>query len=106
MSADKSPRDIAAFTHLLDLASEAVGGQALATSDDFFAAMDRLLVAGRAQFDPTTYTDRGKEMDGWESRRRRSPGHDWCIVRLGLPGVIRGVDVDPYWFLGNHPPYA
>jgi len=106
VSESKASRDISAFPHLLDLASERVGGKALATSDDFFAGMENLLKPGRAQFDPNTYTDRGKEMDGWESRRRRSPGHDWCIVRLGLPGVIRGVDVDTDWFLGNHPPYA
>jgi allantoicase len=45
-------------------------------------------------------------MDGWESRRKRVPGHDWCIVRLGLPGVVRGVDIDTSHFLGNHPPFA
>ena len=49
------------------------------------------------------YTDRGKWMDGWESRRRRTPGHDWCLVRLGLPGVVRGVVVDTAFFRGNYP---
>ena len=44
------------------------------------------------------YTDRGKWMDGWESRRRRTPGFDWCIIRLGLPGIIRGVVVDTSHF--------
>jgi allantoicase len=42
-------------------------------------------------------------MDGWETRRRRSPGHDWCIVRLGLPGIVRGVVVDTSFFRGNYP---
>src|SRR6185503_851395 len=49
------------------------------------------------------YTDRGKWMDGWETRRRREPGYDWCIVRLGMPGVIRGVVVDTAFFRGNFP---
>jgi allantoicase len=42
--------------------------------------------------------------DGWETRRRREPGHDWAIVRLGLPGVVRGVVVDTAFFKGNYPP--
>ncbi len=54
-------------------------------------------------FDPDRYTDRGKEMDGWETRRRREPGHDWCIVRLGIPGIVRGVVVDTSFFRGNYP---
>lgn len=95
-----------AFTHLLDLASAALGGRAVWASDDFFASRDNLLKPERAVFDPDAYTERGKEMDGWESRRRRSPGHDVAIVRLGVPGVIRGVDIDTDHFLGNHPPYA
>lgn len=95
-----------AFAGYLDLASATVGGACLATSDDFFAGKDNLLKAGPAVFDPSTYTDRGKEMDGWESRRKRVPGHDWCTVRLGIPGQIVGVDIDTSHFLGNHPPFA
>jgi allantoicase len=98
--------DIEAFAGFVDLASRAVGGEALLCSDDFFAGMERLLDPKPAHFDPTTYTDRGKEMDGWESRRKRAPGHDWCILRLGIPGRVRGVDVDTSFFLGNHPPFA
>src|SRR5207245_2471842 len=49
------------------------------------------------------YTARGKWMDGWETRRRRGPGHDWCIIRLGIPGVIRAITVDTHHFVGNHP---
>lgn len=98
--------DIRAFDGLVELSSAALGGRALACSDDFFAAMDHLLEPKPARFDPTTYTDRGKEMDGWESRRRRTPGHDWCVIRLGVPGVLRGVDIDTSHFLGNHPPFA
>ncbi len=96
----------AAFANLLDLASSRLGGTVPWASDDFFAEKENLLVPERAVFDPHAYTDRGKEMDGWESRRRRSPGHDVAIVKLGVPGVIRGVDVDTDHFLGNHPPHA
>jgi allantoicase len=52
---------------------------------------------------PDRYTDRGKWVDGWESRRRRESGHDWCLIRLGLPGVARGVVVDTAHFTGNFP---
>lgn len=98
--------DLAAFADLLDLACEAVGGVPLLASDDFFAEKEHLLKADAAVFDPDAYTDRGKEMDGWESRRQRIPGHDWCIVQLGIAGRIRGVDIDTSHFTGNQPPYG
>jgi allantoicase len=62
-----------------------------------------LLKAGRGEFIPGKYTARGKWMDGWETRRRRTPGHDWCVLRLGMPGVVRGVVVDTNHFIGNFP---
>ena len=70
------------FTHLIDLASARLGAEAVATNDDFFAPKENLLKPEPAIFIPEKYTDRGKWMDGWESRRRRTPGHDWCIVKL------------------------
>jgi allantoicase len=98
------------FTELPDLAAERVGGAALACSDDFFASMTNLLKGPRAVFDPHAYTDRGKLMDGWESRRSfgRVEGHthDWCILKLGMPGLLRGVDVDTSFFRGNYPEAA
>ena len=99
-------RDVSAFAGCVDLACETFGGEAMLSSDAFFAGRDHLVKAPRAVFDPDAYTDRGKLMDGWEPRRRRTPGHDWCIVRLGVPGRIVGVDVDTDHFLGNHPPFA
>jgi allantoicase len=96
----------AAFTGLVDLAAEGLGGRAVATNDDFFAEMSNLVKPGRGVFLPDEYTDRGKWMDGWQSRRKRGPGHDSCIVELGARGVIRGLDIDTNHFLGNHPPYA
>lgn len=98
--------EAAAFSGLVDLAAERVGGRALLASDEFFAEKENLLKPGRGVFIADKYTDRGKWMDGWESRRKRVPGHDWCILQLGLPGTIDGVDIDTNHFLGNHPPYA
>ena len=95
-----------AFTKLTDLAAERLGGKALLCTDDFFAEKENLLKSGRGVFIPDKYTDRGKWMDGWESRRKRGPGHDWCIIQLATPGKIYGMDIDTNHFLGNHPPYA
>ncbi|MDQ3193800.1 MAG: allantoicase [Bacteroidota bacterium] len=75
-------------------------------SDEFFAPKENLLKEGRGIFIADKFTDYGKWMDGWESRRKRVPGYDWCIIKLGIRGVIRGLDIDTNHFLGNHPPYA
>ncbi|MCX6292501.1 MAG: allantoicase [Bacteroidetes bacterium] len=94
------------FTQLLNLAAEKLGAKVLSCSDDFFAEKENLIKDGRGIFIPDKYTDRGKWMDGWESRRKRTPGNDWCILKLGTPGKIKGVDIDTHHFLGNHPPFA
>ncbi|MES2772540.1 MAG: allantoicase [Bacteroidota bacterium] len=94
------------FTQYTDLAAERLGGKALLCTDDFFAEKENLLKPGRGIFITDKYTDRGKWMDGWESRRKRTPGHDWCIVQLATAGRIYGVDIDTNHFLGNHPPHA
>jgi allantoicase len=94
------------FTNLADLASARTGGRAIAANDDFFAAKANLVKAEPAIFIPGKYTPRGKWMDGWESRRRRVPGHDWCIVQLGMRGVVHGVDVDTSHFTGNFPSHC
>jgi allantoicase len=91
------------FTDLVDLAAERLGGAVLAANDEFFAPKENLLKPGEAVWMEGRYTEVGKWMDGWETRRRREPGHDWCIVRLGLPGVLRGVVVDTAYFRGNYP---
>ncbi|WDE03125.1 allantoicase [Thalassomonas viridans] len=94
-------------SHYVDLASERIGGETLACSDDFFAEMENLLKPGRGIFIDDKYTERGKWMDGWESRRSygRDNGreYDWCVIRLGIPGVIYGLDVDTNFFRGNAP---
>jgi allantoicase len=91
------------FTELVDLAAEKVGGAVLVANDEFFAPKENLLKPSAPIFIEGKYTDLGKWMDGWETRRRRTPGFDWCIVRLGLPGIIRGVVVDTSFFRGNYP---
>jgi allantoicase len=88
---------------LIDLASDRLGGAVVAANDEFFAPKERLILAAPAVSVPDKYTDRGKWMDGWETRRRREPGYDWCVVRLGLAGLVRAVVVDTAHFKGNYP---
>jgi allantoicase len=94
------------FTKLTDLAAERLGGKVLYATDDFFAEKENLIKPGRGIFITDKYTDRGKWMDGWESRRKRTEGHDWCVIQLATSGKIYGVDIDTNHFLGNHPPHA
>jgi allantoicase len=94
------------FTRLTDLAAERLGGKVLYATDDFFAEKENLIKPGRGIFITDKYTDRGKWMDGWESRRKRTPGHDWAVIQLATTGKISGVDIDTHFFLGNHPPHA
>ncbi|HEV2149038.1 MAG TPA: allantoicase [Longimicrobiaceae bacterium] len=90
------------FEDLPDLASERLGGAVPAASDEFFAPREGLLKPGPAEWREGEYTERGKWMDGWETRRH-SPDHDWCVVRLGAPGIVRGIVVDTSFFRGNFP---
>lgn len=98
------------FTDLPDLAAARVGGIVLHATDDFFAPKENLIEARTPEWRDGVYTERGKWMDGWESRRSfgRVPGHthDACFLELGLPGVVRGVNVDTSWFRGNYPESA
>jgi len=97
---------MSAFTELTDLAAARLGGAVLAASDAFFAEPDRLLLASPPRVDPDRYSERGRWMDGWETRRRRGPGHDWCLVRLGLPGLVQGIVIDTTHFAGSSPEHA
>ncbi len=91
---------------LVDLAAERLGGSVLYATDDFFAPKGNLLKTEKPVSKEHEYTDRGKWMDGWESRRKRTSGHDFAVVRLGVPGVIRGVLVDTSYFRGNFPSHC
>lgn len=90
----------------VNLADARLGALALSCSDDFFAAKERMLNPAPAEFIEGKYDQNGKWMDGWESRRKRGPGHDWCVVRLARPGQVHGVDLDTRHFTGNFPPAA
>ena len=91
---------------LVDLAAERLGGSVLYATDDFFAPKENLLKASKPVWKEDEYTDRGKWMDGWESRRKRTSGHDFAIVRLGVAGCIRGALVDTAFFRGNYPSHC
>ncbi|MEV7643000.1 allantoicase [Streptomyces rubiginosohelvolus] len=101
------------FTELVDLADRRLGAGVIAANDEFFAERENLLIRERAVFDPEHFGHKGKIMDGWETRRRRGADaghpfpapedHDWAIVRLGAPGIIRGLVVDTAHFRGNYP---
>ncbi|HWL39180.1 MAG TPA: allantoicase [Gemmatimonadaceae bacterium] len=106
MTVAAGKRATSSFTDLPDLAAERLGGVVVAANDDFFAPKENLVKASRPEWREGEYTDRGKWMDGWETRRRRTPGHDWAIIRLGLPGIVRGVVIDTSYFTGNYPEAA
>jgi allantoicase len=104
MTVEAAPEKVhVPFATLLDLAQERVGGKVLYANDEFFAEKENLLMPGRGVFVADKFTERGKWMDGWETRRKRESGHDFCLIRLGIPGLVRGVDVDTHHFLGNFP---
>jgi allantoicase len=94
------------FTLLPDLASRLFGGGVVHADDEFFAAADHLVLPSAPTFTPRTFDHKGQVYDGWETRRRRLPGSDSVVIRLGAPGVIRGVVVDTAFFTGNFPPFA
>ncbi|XP_062266971.1 allantoicase isoform X3 [Platichthys flesus] len=94
------------FLQFNDLACETVGGRVIFATDEWFAPAANLLKREAPEFLPTAFTEFGKWMDGWETRRKRTPGHDWCIVQLGVPGRIHGLDIDTSFFTGNHSPFV
>ncbi|NYT75808.1 allantoicase [Alcaligenaceae bacterium] len=104
---DAPPVDLPAFaTRYANLASADFGTQVVSCSDEFFAAAERMLQSSEPVFIVGKFDDNGKWMDGWETRRRRHGGHDSAIIRLGLPGVIKGLDINTSHFTGNFPPAA
>ncbi|XP_053239596.1 probable inactive allantoicase [Podarcis raffonei] len=92
------------FLHLNDLGCESVGGKVLFATDDFFAPAENLLKKQRPAYHADLFTEFGKWRDGWETRRKRIPGHDWCIIQLGVPGTIYGFEADTSYFAGNCAP--
>lgn len=94
------------FHHWIQLQQPRLGSRVTYATDEFFAAKERVIDPGEAVFIEDKYDDHGKWMDGWESRRKRTEGHDFCVIRLGVPGAIRGFDIDTSHFTGNYPPQA
>ena len=90
----------------VDLAQPRLGSEVVYATDDFFADKSRLIAPEPPVFIAGKYDENGKWMDGWESRRKRVPGHDWCVIRLGVPGVVAGFEVDTSHFTRNYPPGA
>jgi len=94
------------FEQYVNLADPKLGAEAIFATDDFFADKSRLIRTEAPEWKEDLYDDNGKWMDGWESRRKRSEGYDFCVVRLGLAGTIAGLDIDTSFFTGNFPPSA
>ena len=91
---------------LINLASPKLGSLGVKANDEFFAPLKRMLLDNEPIFIPDKYDDHGKWMDGWETKRRRVPGNDWCLIKLGSPGIIKEIDVNTKFFTGNYPPQA
>ena len=94
------------FRAWIRLEQPRLGTRVTYASGEFFAAKERLIQPADPVFIADRYDDHGKWMDGWESRRRRTPGNDFCIIRLGVPGIVHGFDIDTSYFTGNFPPHA
>ncbi|XP_029284244.1 allantoicase, partial [Cottoperca gobio] len=94
------------FLQFNDLVCEAVGGKVVFATDEWFAPAANLLKREPPEFIASAFTEFGKWMDGWETRRKRITGHDWCILQMGVPGRIHGFDVDTSFFTGNHSPHV
>jgi allantoicase len=88
---------------VVNLAAPEHGGAICSVSDEFFAPAKRMLSTSPPVFIPDRYDQHGKWMDGWESRRKRSSGHDHCVVRI-CPGVVHEIEIDTSHFTGNFPP--
>lgn len=107
MDPQPSPQTPPDFTtRWINLADARIGACVLSATDEFFAPGNRMLNPDPAVFIPGKYDNNGKWMDGWETRRKRVPGNDHCIIKLGLPGFIKGIDIDTSHFTGNYPPAA
>ena len=106
-AAPVQPENFARLRELPDLAVRTFGGAVVYANDESFAEREALTRPEPSTFQPRTFGAKGQVYDGWETRRRRDKGpdrHDFALVRLGTPGVIRAVVVDTAHFTGNYPP--
>ena len=94
------------FHQWIQLEQPRLGSRVTYATDEFFAAKERVIDPATPVFIDGKFDDHGKWMDGWESRRKRVEGHDYCVIQFGVPGMIRGFDIDTSYFTGNYPPQA
>ena len=106
VTAPASPEAADLLARYVDLAHPRLGTEVTFATDDFFADKSRMIAPEAPVFYPDRFDDHGKWMDGWESRRKRTPGHDHAVLRLGQRGTIAAVDIDTSFFTGNFPPEA
>jgi allantoicase len=103
-----APSGHSQFLALPDLAARSAGGAVVWANDDLFGERENLIKGPPAEHRPDTFGHKGQVYDGWETRRRRRgtgpDAHDSAIIRLAVPGIVRGVVVDTAWFTGNYPP--
>jgi allantoicase len=90
----------------LNLADPRLGAVVVTASDEFFAPAERMLNASEPEWRAGVYDAHGKWMDGWETRRRRGPGFDHCVLRLAAAGTLAVIELDTRYFTGNFPPFA
>lgn len=102
----RNPQEPNPFHEWIRLEQPRLGTRVTFATDEFFGAKERLIESSDALFIADKYDENGKWMDGWESRRKREPGHDYCVIRLGLRGIVHGIEIDTSHFIGNHAPAA
>ena len=67
----------------IDLASDRLRGYVLASSDQACTSHVGLLGSNAPNSE-----------GGWRTRRRRDTGHDWAILRLGVPGILESLELE------------
>ena len=86
---------------MINLADPRLGSKVIFKTDDFFASANRIINPNPPIFKDGVFDRHGKWMDGWETRRRRTPGFDWCLIKLGCPGTIKKIEINTKFFTGN-----
>jgi allantoicase len=90
--------------HYSNFCSASAGAKTLFATDDWFATADNLLKDGPPLFIDDLFCTQGKVMDGWETRRRREAGNDWCLIKLSSKAKVWAVELDTAHFTGNNTP--